>query len=488
MKRVQRWLRHAPGWVSSLLLHAALLIILALITVAQQLRDPVPELLAIFGERQEEQIDETFELVAEDLNISNAKTSELALDISDSQSKNDFPLPINAESEDEPSEETELELSADAAPAQIAQDLSGRTKAGRANLIAQEGGTPASEAAVTLGLQWLARHQKRDGSWSFDHQKGPCRGRCGNPGSLKKCASGATGLALLSFLGAGHSPDSGEYKSVVRRGVKYLVRMVKKPKGGVGNLANSFQGNQGLYAQGIGTLALCEAYSMTHDAKLREPAQQAIDFIVRNQDTRGGGWRYKPRSAGDTSVVGWQVMALHSGTIAELNVPPHTLEGAWAFLDSVQSEGGVAYGYTNSFGARPSLSAVGLLSRMYLGQARGWHTEHPVIVEGSDRLADIGPSRDDMYYNYYATQYMYQVGGDNWTSWNSILRDRLVNLQKREGHPAGSWNPTCPHGARPGGRLYMTAMCVLTLEVYYRHLPIYERRGVAPADDAAKVE
>ena len=37
---------------------------------------------------------------------------------------------------------------------------------------------------------------------------------------------------------------------------------------------------------------------------------------------------------------------------------------------------------------------------------------------------------------------------------------------------AGSWDPSGPWG-RYGGRLYSTAISTLTLEVYYRLLPLY---------------
>jgi hypothetical protein len=53
------------------------------------------------------------------------------------------------------------------------------------------------------------------------------------------------------------------------------------------------------------------------------------------------------------------------------------------------------------------------------------------------------------------------------------MREHLLRTQVKEGHKAGSWNPEgTDYGAR-GGRLYATAMALLTLEVYYRHLPMY---------------
>ena len=55
-------------------------------------------------------------------------------------------------------------------------------------------------------------------------------------------------------------------------------------------------------------------------------------------------------------------------------------------------------------------------------------------------------------------------------------------MQIKEGHMAGSWTPKEQHD-QAGGRLYMTALACCTLEVYYRHLPIYAKYTVAGEKD-----
>jgi hypothetical protein len=62
------------------------------------------------------------------------------------------------------------------------------------------GGSPQSELAVERGLRWLAAHQRKDGSWHFNHQQGACQGLCRNPGT-EASTTAATSLALLAFLG-----------------------------------------------------------------------------------------------------------------------------------------------------------------------------------------------------------------------------------------------------------------------------------------------
>jgi len=214
---------------------------------------------------------------------------------------------------------------------------------------------------------------------------------------------------------------------------------------------------------------------MTHDKKLHVPAQASINFICYAQDPVGGGWRYKARQRGDTSVVGWQIMALKSGHMADLNVPPITVKRAFQYLDTVQADGGAFYGYQVP-AQGPATTAIGLLCRMYLG----WKKDNPALQRGVAWLGSQGPSAVDMYYNYYATQVMRHWEGEPWEKWNSVMRDQLVDSQSRSGHEAGSWHfGKGDHGSEHGGRLYATSMATMILEVYYRHLPIYRKQSTA---------
>ena len=57
------------------------------------------------------------------------------------------------------------------------------------------------------------------------------------------------------------------------------------------------------------------------------------------------------------------------------------------------------------------------------------------------------------------------------------LQPLVLASQVTEGPLAGSWDPQQPVPDRWGywgGRLYLTSMHLLMLEVYYRHLPIYQ--------------
>jgi hypothetical protein len=230
-----------------------------------------------------------------------------------------------------------------------------------------------------------------------------------------------------------------------------------------------------MYSHGLSAIVICEAYAMTHDKALLPYAQAAVNFIAAAQ-AADGGWRYEPGQPGDTSVVGWQIMALKSGHMGYLNVPRETVQRAYGFLDKVETESGSFYGYTGP-GKGDATTAIGLLCRMYLG----WKKEHPALKRGVEWLSNKGPStgpRANMYYNYYATQVMRHWEGEEWDKWNRTMRDYLIQTQAMQGIEAGSWYFSDPsdHGER-GQRLYATSLATMILEVYYRHLPIFQKQS-----------
>ena len=347
--------------------------------------------------------------------------------------------------------------------------LAARDPRVRAEIVTREGGTTLTEAAVARGLRWLAQHQNANGSWSLQTSKCPsCRGRCDGDGHIRT-DTGATSLALLPFLGAGQTHQVGIYKDTVAQGLRWLLSIQKED----GDLRGNSSGNAGMYAHGQAAIVLCEAFALTGDEQLREAAQKSIDFICIAQHAEGG-WRYSPGQQGDTSVLGWQLMALQSARAAQLEVQPDVLELAGIFLDSVQYDDGSRYAYLPGRGPTYTMTAEALLCRMYLG----WTNEFAGLSQGVKYLLKEHRPRSrgkaNYYYWYYATQVFHHVGGRYWEKWNLAMRDRLVGTQTKRGHEAGSWDPDGPHGHQ-GGRLYCTALAVCTLEVYYRHAPIFRQ-------------
>jgi len=466
--RLLRWLEILPSLIASFVLHVVVLLILGLIVL--RFAPPASEIVPIeaFGNDSpnepvaaldrvdfiEAPLDKPRDTIVDNHDATGVAAGKLA-------ELSGVP-PIDFEATSLKAAE-KVQLRAEPKIGFTAE-LTGRSGAARSTLLVKGGGTSDSERAVSLGLRWLARHQQSDGQWSFHHGSD-------DPGSLTNCTTGATGLAILSFLGAGHTHRSEHvrFQKNVDKGLKYLVSQMKHGKEG-GDLRGQVVSNEGMYAHAIATLALCEAYGLTRDEKLMGPAQQAINFIVSAQDPKKGGWRYAPQQPGDTTVTGWQVMALKSAKSSGLKVPEHTLSGATKFLDSVQTAGGSRYGYDHA-GGNPPMTAIGLLCRMYLG----WKPNSVPLKRGVQYLSNKGPSPGDIYYDYYATQVLHHWGGPEWKKWNEVLRDYLIESQAKEGDAAGSWKPTGDRGAGAGGRLYQTCLSVMTLEVYYRYLPLYQK-------------
>jgi prolyl oligopeptidase len=362
-------------------------------------------------------------------------------------------------------------------------NLKNRHPSVRMKVALSQGGNEASEAAVEAALKWLAKHRAADGSWSFDHTGGDCQAQCGNPGKLD-AKFAATGLALLTFLGRGETHQRGDYQQAVKDGLDYLRRnMTVSANGG-----NMTAGGGSMYGQAMATAALAEAYAMTQDKALVAPAQAALNFIMYAQDPAGGGWRYAPRQPGDTSVTGWQITAIQSAYLGNLSIGMPTIPGAIKFLDSVQADGGAAYGYIKS-GSTPATSAEGLLCRIWMG----WEHSRPELRRGVERLAAIGPQKGNLYFTYHATELLHQFdapAGDLWKAWNAEVRDYLLNEQSKTGHEIGSWMfEGGDHGYEAGGRLYCTALAAMTLEVYYRYALTYEAddRSAAPKTDKQPV-
>ena len=478
-RALPEYVAELPAWLISMIVHMGLLILLAVSTIGPR---AAPGPLLIIGEPGEQDVSD--DLVSLDAALDDARTElfeplESKVDVATTIQNDDILSKSSNAAAAKPSLTDLLGEQALVGGEGLGTGfghgdlLSGRgSSATKAALLREGGGNQFSEEAVTKALKWLVAHQDiKDGGWSFDHREGGhrCAGRCKNPGTADEARIGATALALLPFLGAGHTPKSGTYREPVRRGLHFLI-VKQNPRSGA-----LFEPVGNMYSHGLAAIALAEAYAMTRDKPLHDAAQKALDFVSEAQDPGGGGWRYVPGQSGDTSVVGWQIMALKSGSLSYLRINPDTIRNAARFLDSVSADGGATYGYQQP-GDGQATTAIGLLCRMYMG----WKRDHETLVRGVAFLDEHGPSKGDMYYNYYATQVLHHVGGEPWKRWNSKMRDQLIASQATRGHEQGSWYMRDRHGDR-GGRLYCTALAAMVLEVYYRHLPLYKQDSVDEA-------
>jgi hypothetical protein len=320
----------------------------------------------------------------------------------------------------------------------------------RARQSERRGATAQSEAAVDEGLKWLAANQERDGRWLPSRHgagrearvDGQDRGKAGI-----RADTGMTGLALLAFLAAGNTHRQGPYQDNVRRGLDFLIA-TQQPDGSLKGEASSFAA---MYCHAMATFALSEAYAMTGDTKLDRPVRRAIDYTVSAQDPQGGGWRYTPGDPGDTSQLGWQLMALKSAELAGIPTDASARERALRFLASVSSgrNGGLASYRPGERTTRP-MTAEALYCRQLLGMPAG----SPTANEAANYLLSElpGEGQVNLYYWYYCTLALYQMQGDHWDRWNQALQKNLVARQRRSGTLSGSWDPTTVWGGY-GGRV-----------------------------------
>ena len=314
-----------------------------------------------------------------------------------------------------------------------------RTAPDRSRQAQRRGATPETEAAVKAALKWLADNQEQDGRWDaqkFDAGREEMVSGRNRLNAGARADTGMTGLALLAFLAAGHTNQRGSYQSNVRRGIEYLVTI----QGRDGNLAGQATTYAAMYCHAMATFALSEAYAMTGQEELELPVKRAVVYIVASQNPSGGGWRYQPRDEGDTSQLGWQLMALKSAELAGIPTPQATRYGAIRFLNSVSSgtHRGLASYRPTEPASRP-MTAEALVCRQFLGMDR----ESPTAREAGDYLLGElpGKGKANLYYWYYATLGMYQLQGTHWERWNKALQTNLLASQRKTGSLAGSWDP-----------------------------------------------
>ncbi|MHC5210435.1 MAG: hypothetical protein ACYTG2_06950 [Planctomycetota bacterium] len=363
------------------------------------------------------------------------------------------------------------------------EDTQYRTRFGDAKAVAlkEHGGNAETEAAVATGLSYLAQVQGAEGYWgdkkTFDEKYGEMR-------------VGKTGLCLLAFLGAGHTPSSDtQYSETTDRALTALLASQDEETGHFGHTAS--------YSHAIATYALAECFALTADRRLREPLQRAVDWILRKQHLQDdvrfkGGWGYYypdgrsydpwPR----TSVTVWQVMALESARVGGLKVPDRAFDDSRTFLLNAynRSEGIVVYNHAparlnSDYATLPGSTPAGLFALSLLGEKLGdqeydkavsWVLDKaPSAYREGDRDAFLNEAEGNLYFWYYGSLAMFRLGGDRWEEWNRQLQDTLLPVQSED----GSWQPISLYARFSGDteedRSYTTAMCVLTLEVYYRY-------------------
>jgi hypothetical protein len=473
-ERIERFVEKSPAFSVSLALHACILLVLALFVIRQEKRERL-RLDLSFGTTQGESGEaeggkEVVAPVVVEIEKPVEQPETAVAKVAPASTPPPPALPV------EPAAE-EMTAAADgkaaaATAVAIGELLTGRLATSREKLLGAAGGSDATESAVSLALDWIARQQKKDGLWSL---QGPYV-----DGGSQENRLAATAMALMALQGAGNTTREGPHAAAVAKAWKPLLR-AQTPEGTF-ELGSMLE-QHAMYAHAQATIAVCEIYGMTKDPAFEEPARRALAYAIKAQ-MPDGGWRYhlpQPdhENRGDMSVTGWYLVALKTGEMAGLEVPAAAYERLAEFLDRVFVSPERGYGYQISpnqkfFEFRPALTAEGLLCRQYLG----WRRDDPRLAAGVDLLLREAPidfdyRKKNVYAWYYATQVFHHMDGAEWTTWNRRMQDQLPANQVRAGREKGSWDPANDQWGHVGGRLYVTALCACMLEVYYRHLPLY---------------
>lgn len=342
------------------------------------------------------------------------------------------------------------------------------------------GGSTETEAAVRDGLRYLASRQNKDGFWGTrdDYEE-----------KYGYVCVGKSALCLLAFLGAGHYPGSGtEHADLTDRALDFLLSV---------QLEGGHFGWTSAYSHGIATYAIAECYAINHDERLLPALKRGVEEILKNQsrsqDSRlGGGWGYyNPDGAHEdrwsrVSVSVWQIMALESARLGGIDIPDASFADARTFLQNCWDGRMGAYRYNhdpNRLGSNyptlPASTPAALFALSLLGDdvttpqlraARQFVLDRrPREYRSRGETAFVREARGNLYFWYYGSLAMFRVGGAPWQQWNESMKDALLPAQDTD----GSWQPISPYSTRAmdtnTDRCYSTAMCVLSLEVYYRY-------------------
>jgi hypothetical protein len=355
---------------------------------------------------------------------------------------------------------------------------------------------PHSKGVITTldsALRWLKRHQSPNGMWSATNYNVNCTGdiKC-EPGKGAQGGDEAmTGYAVLCFLGAGYDHRTpSKYKPVVNKGIEWLLAAQK---------ADGLIGSRN-YEHPVAAMALAEAYGMTSDPALREPAQKAIDIIIARQsldpkatDTAyaGLGWDYvNPNpSRNDTSVTCWNVFALKSAYGAGLNVKggmdgsKKWLEGAWKAANKNWKDIRDPYKDTSIFPyiwnasndvtEKDHLSFAGGCAAVFLGHKSGDIMLESLANDVEKRWLETGKWKNNMYCLYYSSLYAFQMSGERWIKWREAYVPYLIQRQWKDEDgecKSGTWDfeKQSFHGSDTS-RVLLHTYATLSLEVAIRY-------------------
>ena len=305
--------------------------------------------------------------------------------------------------------------------------------------------------AVKEALGWLRDRQTVDGRWT-------------DPG--------ATGAAILPFVGSGETHQNGASRESVRAGLDAL-RAGQETDGALAPAASPAQ----LRDHAVAGLALVESFAMTDSRALKEPAQRTVAYALK---TRTPGQAWSRTTAGgeiDIETTGFMVMLLKSAQVSGLDVDAAALHEAVAALDRLTDPATGRIDASSDAGATAmsgdAATAIGLLARLYDRRtAKG----DPVVARAIESMAARPPSADtpDLACWYFGTLAMFQVGGEPWEKWFAAVRDAVLGRTDAAAARAAWWDAVGASAPEPD-RVWATSLSCLCAEVVGRYARTTEK-------------
>ena len=320
------------------------------------------------------------------------------------------------------------------------------------------------DVAIHRGIDYLVSEQFTDGRYAGAI----------NDGQNRQHMAAMTSLSIMAMAAVGHQPtDPTPQGEAMSRAIDFVLQ----PDNRSSEFYFGVDGSR-MYGHGITTLMLAEMLGMgtddAQDRRIRTALQGAIDLILASQKIgkpwqHRGGWRYTPNARdSDLSVSVWQVMALRSAKNAGIDVPVEAIDEAVEYIRRCYNERHGAFSYHSGRGPDYAMVAAGMLSMQVCGRYDAREVDSAAVWLNSYEL-DVR-HQWFFYGTYYYAQSMYQRGGSYAQQARRNVETILLRYQSEAGHwsAAGGQELTA-------GRVYATAMAVLSLSVKYHYLPIYQR-------------
>lgn len=337
-----------------------------------------------------------------------------------------------------------LDATSAAATADPGRGRSGARFGGRRDAKARGGS--GTEEAVDAGIAWLVRARAADGSWER-----------GTPRTLE-----ATSWALLALGGMGldvHESDATN--AAAAAAIQWLLAQ-QRPDSGRYATPLCYE----LRSHALALWALAETTGLQELPVLKASLARGTEALLVERTPAGGFPRDVGGQESDVLATLYGALALTvldaEGLADVADERRRTLEHLASLL---AADGALA----EPEGRTPAATAAAAFLRLIDGRdptgdavlARqiAWMIAHPSNIEPRH------PQLDAEYLMFGAWASI-QVGGQVWTDWNTRMKTQLLQVQRREGDLAGSWETL---GIGPMDVTTVTAKRVMTFQAYWRY-------------------